>query len=175
MAEAKAEKGVGNQAEGEFVISRTFDAPRDLVFKAWTEADRLARWFGPPGATATPARLDLRPGGDFHYSMGTPDGKRMWGRWVFREVVPPERLVFAFSFSDESGGVTRHPFAPDWPTEVLSTVTFAEHGGKTTLTMRAVPIDASVSERNAFEAGRESMQKGWAGTLDQLATYLARA
>jgi uncharacterized protein YndB with AHSA1/START domain len=174
MAEAKAGKNVGKEAEGAFVISRTFDAPRDLVFKAWTEADRLAQWFGPPGATATPARLDLRPGGDFHYSMGTPDGKRMWGRWVFREVVPPERLVFSFSFSDEDGGVTRHPFSPDWPAEVLSTVTFTEEAGRTTLTMRGVPVNPTEAECHAFEAEHESMQKGWAGTLDQLAAFLAK-
>src|SRR3954447_8984363 len=117
--------------------------------------------------------LDLRPGGVFHYGMRSPDGRAMWGRWVFRDVVAPERLVFVASFSDEAGGVTRHPFAPDWPLEVLSTLNFTEHGGRTTLTMRGVPLNATATERQAFEAGHESMQKGWTGTLDQLAGYLA--
>jgi uncharacterized protein YndB with AHSA1/START domain len=166
------------RAEGEddgFVIARTFDAPRDLVFRAWTEADRLAQWFGPGGFTMLSSTLDLRPGGAYHYGLRSPDGKVMWGRWVFRDVVPPERLAFVFSFSDESGGVTRHPFAPDWPAEVLSTVSFAEHHGKTTLTMHAVPLNATAAELQAFTAGQGSMQQGWSGTLDALAAYLAHA
>src|SRR5205823_4677268 len=83
----------------------------------WVEPDRLARWWGPKGFTMLSSTLDLRPGGIFHYGMRSPDGREMWGRWVFREVVAPERLVFVASFSDEAGGVTRHPFAPDWPLE----------------------------------------------------------
>jgi uncharacterized protein YndB with AHSA1/START domain len=79
------------------------------------------------------------------------------------------------SFSDEEGGVTRHPMHESWPLEILSTVTFAEHGGKTTLTIRWSPHSATETERNAFEAGRESMQQGWTGTLDQLSEYLAKA
>jgi uncharacterized protein YndB with AHSA1/START domain len=171
VAEARA----GGPADREFVVTRVFDAPRDLVFRAGTEADRLAHWFGPKGFTMLSARLDLRPGGVFHYGMRSPDGKAMWGRWVFREVDPPGRLVFVASFSDEEGGVTRHPFAPEWPLEVLSTVTFAEHDGKTTLTMRGVPLNASAMGRKTFEGARDSMEKGWAGTLDQLTAYLARA
>ena len=161
--------------EREFVITREFDAPRDLVFRAWTEADRLARWFGPKGFTTLSTALDLRPGGVFLYGMRSPDGHPMWGRWIFREILPPERLTFVMSFSDEAGGVTRHPFAPDWPREILSTVTFAEHAGRTTLTMRGIPINATESEREAFEAGRESMRIGWGGTLDRFAGHLADA
>jgi uncharacterized protein YndB with AHSA1/START domain len=160
---------------GAFLLTRVFEAPRALVFRAWTEADRLARWFGPRGFTLFSSTLDLRPGGAFHYGMRSPDGQAMWGKWVFREVAAPERLVFVFSFSDEQGGVTRHPFAPDWPREVLSTVTFAECYGQTMLTMRAAPINATGAERKAFEAGHDSMRQGWTGTLDQLAGYLAQA
>jgi uncharacterized protein YndB with AHSA1/START domain len=158
----------------EFLIVRGFDAPRALVFRAWTEADRLARWFGPKGFTMLSCTLDLRPGGAFHYGMRSPDGKTMWGKWVFREVVAPERLVFVFSFSDENGGVIRHPFAPDWPLEMLSTLTFTEFEGRTMLVMRGVPLNATESERQAYEAGHDSMRQGWAGTLEQLAGYLAQ-
>jgi uncharacterized protein YndB with AHSA1/START domain len=158
----------------EFVVTREFDAPRDLVFRAWTEAERLGRWWGPKGFTMLACTLDLRPGGVFHYGMRSPDGRAMWGKWVFREVAEPERLVFIASFSDEAGGTTRNPFAAEWPLEVLSTLTFAEQGGKTTLTMRAAPLNATEAERKAFEAGHESMRKGWAGTLDQLAEHLAK-
>jgi uncharacterized protein YndB with AHSA1/START domain len=163
------------QNEGKFIFSRVFDAPRGFVFKAWTEPDRLAHWFGPKGFTMLTCTLDLWPGGVYHYGMRSPDGREMWGKWVFHEVIEPERLVFVASFSDEKEGVTRHPFAPDWPLEVLSTLTFAEHEGKTTLTMRGIPVNATKSERNTFEAAQESMRKGWTGTLDQLAEYLAKS
>ncbi len=78
----------------EFVITRTFDAPRDLVFKAWTEAERLAQWWGPKGCNITVSKLELRPGGTFLYSMKMSNGPAMWGKFVYREIVAPERLVF---------------------------------------------------------------------------------
>jgi uncharacterized protein YndB with AHSA1/START domain len=162
-------------AEGEFIFSRTFDAPRALVFKAWTESDRLARWFGPKGFTMLASRLNLWPGGMFHYGMRAPDGREMWGKWVFHDIVPPERIVFVMTFSDEKGGISRHPWAPGWPLEVLSTLTFTEHEGKTTLTMRGIPFNATEAERKTFAAGHDAMRKGWTGTLDQLAEYLGNA
>jgi uncharacterized protein YndB with AHSA1/START domain len=159
--------------EGDFAVTRVFSAPRDLVFKAWTERERLLRWWGPKGFTMLSCTLDLRPDGVFHYGMRSPDGHEMWGKWVFREIAAPERLVFIASFTDAEGNVVRAPFSADWPLEVLSTVTFAEHQGRTTLTMRGVPLNATESERKTFEVGYASMQQGWAGTLDQLAEELA--
>jgi uncharacterized protein YndB with AHSA1/START domain len=159
----------------DLLITRVFEAPRPLMFRAWTEPDRLASWFGPKGFTMLSCTIDPCPGGVFHYGMRSPDGQTMWGRWVFREVVAPERLVFVASFSDEAGGLTRHPFATDWPLEVLSTVTFSECGSQTMLTMRGVPINATEAERQSFQAANPMMQKGWTGTLDQLAGYLAQA
>ena len=161
--------------EREFVISRVFDAPRELMFKAWTETERLKHWWGPQGFTMLSCKCDLRPCGVFHYGMRAPDGTVMWGKWVFREIFKPERLVFVMSFSDEAGGETRHPWAPDWPLETLSTVTFAEHDGRTTLTMRGIPVNATESERKTFAAGHGSMQQGWTGTMNQLADYLTKA
>ncbi len=159
----------------EFVITREFDAPRALVFKVWTEADHLKHWFGPTGFTNVSCSIDLRPGGSFHYGLRSPDGLVIWGKWTFREIVSPERLVVIVSFSDEAGGITRHPWSPDWPMETLSTMTLTEHEGKTTLTIRWAPFNATESERKTFAAGHGSMQQGWTGTLDQLAAYLARA
>ena len=161
--------------EGAFVISRTFDAPRDLVWKAWTERDRLMQWFGPKGFTMPVATLDFRPGGVFHYCLRSPDGHQMWGKFVYREIVPPERIVLVNSFSDEKGGVTRHPLSPTWPLEMLSTTTFEERDGRTTVTIRCEPLNATEAERNTFDAGRDGMRMGWTGTFDQLAEYLARA
>ena len=157
-----------------FFISRTFDAPRDLVWQAHTEYKHLVHWWGPRGFMIGSCKIDLRPGGIFHYRLISPEGDEMWGRFVFREVVAPERLVYIVSFSDELCGMARHPMAPEWPLEILSTVTFAEKDGRTTLTVRWEPHAATEEERRAFEEGRASMQEGWTGTLDQLADHLAQ-
>jgi uncharacterized protein YndB with AHSA1/START domain len=157
----------------EFVISREFDAPRALVFKVWTRPEHLKHWFSPKGFTVLAAKMDLRPGGIYHYGMRAPDGKEMWGRWVFREIVAPERLVLVNCFSDEKGGITRHPFNAEWPLEMLSTFTFAEKGRGTLVTVRWAPLNATEAERKVFDAGRASMTQGWGGTLEQLEAYLA--
>src|SRR5436190_428418 len=104
-----------------FVISRAFAAPRDKVWKAWTEREQLLQWFGPKGFKMTAAKLDLRPGGTFHYCLKTPEGKALWGKFVYREITAPERIVLVNSFSDERGSLTRHPMSPTWPLETLST------------------------------------------------------
>jgi uncharacterized protein YndB with AHSA1/START domain len=160
------------QTGEQFVLTHVFDAPRDIVFKAWTERDRLMQWWGPQGTTMLDCTLDLRPGGVFHYGMRTPDGQEMWGKWVFREVVVPERLTFVVSFSDADGNVVRAPFGENWPLEVLSTVAFAEDGGKTTLTMTGMPFNATDAERQAFGAAHGSLEQGWAGTISRLDDYL---
>ena len=157
-----------------FVISRVFDAPRERVWQAWTVPERLRQWFSPKGFTVIAAKMDLRAGGTYHYGMRMQDGKEMWGKWLIREVTPPERLVFVNTFSDAKGGLTRHPFAPDWPQQMLSTITFAEQGGRTTLAIRWEPIDASEAELKTFDNGRESMKQGWGGTFENFTAYLAR-
>ena len=116
--------------------------------------------------------LDFRPGGVYHYGLRTPDGKEIWGKWVFREIVAPERLVFVNSFSDKDLGLTRHPMAPNWPLEMLSTVTFEERDGKTLLTVRWAAINAPEAERKVFDGSHDSMRTGWGGTMEQLVAYL---
>lgn len=172
LTEQAAQEASAGQSRP-FVISRTFDAPRELVWKAWTERDRLMRWFGPKGFTMTAANLDFRPGGVFHYCLRSPDGKEMWGRFVYREIVAPERIVLVNSFSDPKGGITTHPFSPTWPRETLSTTTLTEIGGRTTVTIVWEPINATDAERQTFDTNREGMTMGWGGTFDQLAAYLA--
>ena len=159
----------------EFVISCLFDAPRDRVWRAWTERDHLLKWFGPAGYTMQQAKLDLRPDGIFHYALRAPDGQTMWGKWTFREIVAPERLVMVSCFSDEMGRITRHPMSTSWPLETLSTTTFEEQGGKTILTIRWAPWNANESERNTFAGAHSSMQQGWGGTFEELAAYLAKS
>ena len=158
----------------DFVISRVFAAPRVLVFKAFTEPERMQHWWGPKGFTVIASTMDLRPGGVYHYGLQGPDGSAMWGKFVYREIVPPQRLVFVNSFSDEAGNITRHPMSPTWPRELLTTVDFADHRDGTLLSLRwALLPDTPEIERQTFRDARASMQQGWGGTMDQLATYLA--
>jgi uncharacterized protein YndB with AHSA1/START domain len=159
----------------EFTISRSFDAPRERVWKAWTEAERLKQWWGPKGFTVSYCTVDLRPGGVMHYGLRSPDGDDMWGKFVYREIVKSEKLVFVVSFSDEKGGITRHPMSPNWPREILSTVTFAEQHHGTLITVRWIPTNATELERKTFEDGRDGMRQGWGGTFDQFADYLKRS
>jgi uncharacterized protein YndB with AHSA1/START domain len=157
-----------------FEITRVFDAPRSEVWKAWTEPERLKQWWSPKGFTTHTCKVDLRPGGVFLYGMTAPDGRAMWGKFVYRKIEAPKRLEFIVSFSDPKGGVTRHPSSPGWPLEILSTVSFEEQGGKTKVTVQWSPHNATEEERKTFDEGRASMQQGWTGTLDQLTAYLPR-
>lgn len=172
MARSKGEaKQVG---DFEFVISRVFDAPQDLVWKAWTEPERLLKWWGPRNFEILSADVDLRIGGIFHYHLRSPDGLEIWGKFVYREISPPEKLVYINSFSDPHGGTTRAPFFDGkWPLEILSTVTLAAEGKKTRVTVNWLPYSATEIERKTFEDGAGSMQQGWGGTLDNLTDYLA--
>jgi len=160
-------------ATAPFVISRALAVPRARVWQAWTEVEHLKHWWGPKGFVVHHCTVDLRPGGVMHYGLRSPDGGDMWGRFVFREIVKPERLVWVNSFSDEKGGITRHPMMQEWPREMLTTVTFAQQGKGTLVTVLWVPINATDDERRVFEQGRASMQQGWTGTFEQLALYLA--
>ena len=162
-------------AAKEFTISRTLNAPRDLVWKAWTDRAALAQWWGPKGCTIEVTRLEVRPGGMFLYSMGLPNGDKWWGRFIYHEVVAPERIVFVNSFSNESGDITRAPFSDKWPKEVRNTLTLIEEGGKTMLSLRGGPVSPTDEERAMFEGMFASMQQGFSGTFEQLEQYLAKA
>jgi uncharacterized protein YndB with AHSA1/START domain len=105
----------------DFVISRTFDAPRDLVWKCFTDPGRMKHWWGPKGFKVIASKMDLRPGGIYHYGLQAPNGQTMWGKFVYREITPQDKIVFISSFSDERGGTTRHPGNESWPLTMLST------------------------------------------------------
>ena len=160
----------------DFVISRVFDAPRELVWKCFTEPERMKEWWGPKGFKSVASKMDLRPGGRYHYCLQSPTGAAMWGKLAFREIAPPERMVLINSFSDEAGGTTRHPLHQAWPLEMLSIFTFEEQpGGKTKVTIRWSPHNATEEEQKTFDASHDSMRMGWTGSLDQLDAYLAKA
>ncbi len=156
----------------EFIVTRTFNAPRNLVYKAFTDAESLAKWWGPKGFNMLVSKLELKPEGLFHYRMQSPEGFEMWGKFVYKEINAPEKIVFISAFSDEQGNTTRAPFSPVWPMEVLNVLTLLEENGKTTLTIKAVPVNATEEERAAFEAGLASMDQGFKGTFDQLDEFL---
>jgi uncharacterized protein YndB with AHSA1/START domain len=94
------------------VATHELDAPRELVWQCFTDPEHMKEWWGPKGVKVIHSKMDLRVGGTHHYAMQNPDGSVMWGRQVYREITPPERLVFINSFSDEHGGLGRHPMAP---------------------------------------------------------------
>lgn len=160
---------------GVFTLSCEFDAPRDVVWAAFTERDRLARWWGPVGFTIIHCTLDLTPGGTFHFGMQAPDGGEMWARFVYEEIVAPERLVYVSSFSDREGKLQAPPFGEEWPLEIRNTVIFSDADGKTTITLHSVPVNPTATARETFESGFDSMSQGYGGTFDQLVEYLRRA
>lgn len=149
-------------AERELTITRIIDAPRELVFKAWTDPKHLAQWWGPKGFTNPVCEVDARPGGALWIVMRAPDGAEYPMKGVFREIVEPERLVFTYIAVDEAG----HHLL-----EGLTTVTFAEHDGKTRLTVhsRAVGLVAQAVHM------LEGMDAGWTQSIDRLEAHVARA
>ena len=155
-----------------FAISRMFDAPRELVFSQWSDPNHLRRWWGPKGCTVGFCNMDLRPGGQLLYSLRMPDGQEMWGKFVYREILPPDRLVFVTSFSDPQGNITRAPFNPKWPLEILMTLILSQHFNLTRLTLMGEPLHPTAEELQLFESMLDSLHEGFSGTFDQLQSYL---
>ncbi len=144
-------------ADRVLVIERLFDAPRALVFKVWTDAAHAARWYGPRGFVVTDMKADLRPGGKWRTCIRRDDdGSELWHGGEYREIVAPERLVFTFAWDQEVGSQAH---------ETLVTITFAEHGGKTLMTLRQEVFDSV--------AARDGHRGGWTGVMDKFAEYLA--
>jgi len=158
----------------EFVFSRTFDASREDVWNAFTQPQHLKHWWGTPGSSVEIARHELKPDGLFHYRMKFPDGRTMWARFIFREIVVPERLVWLNGFSDEHAGLTRNPWVPSFPLETLNTLTLAEQDGKTLITITVVPFNASEEETRIFAGGINGMKMGFGASFKVLADYLAQ-
>ncbi|MBF0290571.1 MAG: SRPBCC domain-containing protein [Nitrospinae bacterium] len=161
--------GVSLSNDKELVLKRVFNAPKEIVFKAWTDADRLIRWWAPKGFTTTSLKVDLRTGGAFLYCMRSAEGQDFWGRGVYREIIEPKLIVYTDSFSDEKGALvepSHYGMNPAFPSETLVTVRIIERKGKTEVTLRhAVPV--SIPERSG-------MEQGWGEMLDQLAEELEK-
>ena len=149
-------------AERELTITRVFDAPRALVFKAWTDPKHVAEWWGPKGFTNPVCEFDARVGGKLRIHMRAPDGTIYPMKGEIRELVVPERLVFTSIAVDAAG---RHLL------EGLTTVTFADEGGKTKMTLHTKAV-AVVEEAAAYLQG---MDAGWTQSIDKLQAFLARS
>jgi uncharacterized protein YndB with AHSA1/START domain len=144
--------------ERELVITRVFDAPRSLVFKAWTEPEHLMRWWGPDGFTTVSCEMDVRLGGAWRFCMRSPNVSDVWQQGVYREIVEPERLVFSYAFEDASGKPGH---------QTLVTVDFADHGGKTKITVHHAVFESV--------AVRDDHVLGWTEALNHLAAYVMQA
>ncbi len=150
---------VSEPADRVLKIERVFNAPRSLVFKAWTESEHIARWWGPRGFTAKVLKNDLRPGGAYRIYMRGPENDDHWTQGIYREVVPPERLVMVGSWADAQGNPTRP--------ETTLTLLFEDVAGKTRLTLHNAVFESVTA--------RDLHQGGWTSALDCLAEYLATA
>lgn len=158
-----------------FEIIREFKAPRAVVWKAWSEAGALQKWWGPQGCAIEILRFEFRPGGFFHYAMKFENAPTMWGRFNYREIAAPERMVWLNSFANEQCGIARAPFSEVCPLEIENAVTFTEQHGITTVTLRARPFGELDAERKFFEELHPSLEQGYGGTFAQLANYLTKA
>ena len=148
-------------ASRELAITRIFDAPRERVFQAWTDPKQVAQWWGPKGFTNPVCDMDVRPGGALRIVMRGPDGTDYPMIGVFREIVPPERLVFTNIAVDAKG---THLL------EGLTVVTFAEAGGKTKLTLHTSALGLVA----AAAAKLEGMEAGWTQSIDKLEAFVGR-
>ncbi len=154
-----------------YVLEREFDAPRELVWKTWTDPELLPRWYGPRVETIV-HRLEVKPGGLWLLEMQM-GGNSNYQRVEYTEVTPPERLVWLHSNSDADWNIISSPMMADWPRVLLTTVTFEEDGGQTKMRLTWVPHEASEVEIAGFAAAMDGMDKGWGAGMELLAELLA--
>jgi uncharacterized protein YndB with AHSA1/START domain len=140
------------------LFTRVFDAPRSVVFRAWTDPKQLAQWWAPEGFSVAFLEMDVRPGGAWRKCMRSPEGIDYWRHGVYREIVEPERLVFTYISDDPASD-------PDHKTIV--TITFAHHGDKTLMTFRQAEFESV--------AARDSHRHGWTSCMERLTACLAQA
>jgi uncharacterized protein YndB with AHSA1/START domain len=161
----QTERAVGQ----EFVITRVFGVPREHVWKAWTDPERVKRWWGPKFFTAPVIRMDFRVGGSYLFCMRSHEGRDYWSTGVYREIAPLERLVMTDNFADEAGHVvpaSHYGMSGEWPRELMVTVTFEEQHGKTQMILRHAGIPAGEMRNQAME--------GWNQSFDKLMEYLKK-
>ncbi len=146
----------------EFILDRMFDAPREMVWRAWTDPDLLHRWYGPNIETII-HKFDLKPGGSWLNEMKWGDNS-MFQKVVFQEVTQPSKLVWHhYSSTDSDWNNISNPKMPDWPRLLLTTVTFEDMGEKTNVRLSQIPLEATAAEITCFASAMAGMGKGWGG------------
>ncbi len=143
----------------EYVLERVFDAPREMVWRTWTDPELLARWYG-PGVETIIHKFDLKPGGTWLNEMKWGDNRDL-SKIDFKEVVPQQKLVWHHSSADADWNVISNPMMPDWPRVILTTVTFEDQGDKTKVLLTWVPYEATDAENACFANAMNNMGKGW--------------
>jgi uncharacterized protein YndB with AHSA1/START domain len=149
MKQSKTEQGK------ELLITHLFNAPRALVFEAWTDPEKLKHWYAPDGCTIEFKSLNATQGGSFHSCVHDPVHGDCWIKGLYKEVSAPEKLVFSMIISNENGDDVRSIDAgkpEDWPEEVLTTVTFAEIGEQTKLTIHQTVSEAEAKQTGAYQS-----------------------
>jgi uncharacterized protein YndB with AHSA1/START domain len=163
---------VGPETAGRLVeITRVFDAPRSLVFRAWTDAEHLERWYAPQGCSTPFCAMDPRVGGVVHICIRSPEGLDCWCAGTILEFVPPERLVYTLSFSDPDGNLVDTPPPigdhSGWPRATVVTLTFEDLDRKTRLTLHQSVLESLARRTGAYPS--------WLSMLDRLGELLAEA
>jgi uncharacterized protein YndB with AHSA1/START domain len=148
------------------VLERIFKAPRELVWKTWTESERIMRWWGPKPFTAPVIKIDFRVGGTYLYCMRSPEGQNYWSTGIFHEIIPMDKIVYTDSFADADGNVVSPETygMVDFPAELMVTVTFEDHAGQTKLILRHEGIPAGEMS--------EMTEAGWSTSLEKFAEAL---
>jgi len=158
---------IGEQGKQNVLITRIFDAPRELMWKAWTDPEQFKLWWGPKDYTCPFCEMDLRVGGKYLNCMRSPEGREYWSTGVFREIIPTERIVFTDCFADEKGNVvpaTHYGMGPDFPLEMLVIVTFEDLDGRTKMTLEHTGVPTGPD--------RDGTEQGWSESFDKLAEIL---
>ena len=156
----------------ELRIIHEFDAPKEMVFDAFSTAEALNEWWGPVETRNSVLSLDFRTGGIFHYKM-EKDGKVSYGRFVFGKIQPHDLLEFTVAFADEKANVVKAPFDMEFPREIFYRLMFSEQNGKTIISLIGNPVNATHDEEEVFTAIEADMQRGFASTFNQLEQYIS--
>ncbi len=167
---------LGEYLEGEqtkkdvFIINRSFKTDLDTMFELWTNPEHFLKWMGPTGSSMEFLSVNVKVGGQSHYHMKNADGSTMYGLIEYREISPPDKLVYMQCFSDENKNICKPPFAPTWPDKMLTTIHFIDEGdGYVRVALQwEVEGDATDEERKTFYGAKDGMTGGWTGSFDKL-------
>jgi uncharacterized protein YndB with AHSA1/START domain len=172
LSEYLEKEGSGKE---KFVITRSFNAPQDLMFDVWTDPKHLTQWLPPSGFEMQLIRSDIKPGGSIFYLM-TGNNLKMYGRAEYLKIEKPSHLVYIQQFCDENEKVSRHPMAPTWPETMLTTVDLAAEGSEQTrVTVTWEPYGSTTPEElETFVKEKSGMTQGWTGSFDKLESYLGK-